>query len=264
MVFWLHQVGYSPAMALVWLGLFWASILTIMKFLAASGFAYMFPTWGASIPEIWLGTNRISVSTSVAMRLVNWRTLAGWRLPPALPHMAKLMSSGKRVERIILGSVLLGLLSAVAYTVWLCYAEGGSTFRTWSLVGAPRGVYNGISNMVAETHRSASDPEKIAVWILGGAVATVAMVLQTRVPWWPIHPLGLMLMYNGYVRLYFLNIFLVWLAKLSILQFGGIGLYRRAKPGFYGLIVGYVFAAGCSFLVDFIWFPEGGHLIHDY
>ena len=95
-------------------------------------------------------------------------------------------------------------------------------------------------------------------------MATVAMVLQTRVPWWPIHPLGLMLMYNGYVRLYFLNIFLVWLAKLSILQFGGIGLYRRAKPGFYGLIVGYVFAAGCSFLVDFIWFPEGGHLIHDY
>ena len=48
----------------------------------------------------------------------------------------------------------------------------------------------------------------------------------------------------------------------NILQ--GIAMYRRAKPACYGLIVGYVFAVGCSFLVDLIWFPTGGHYIHGY
>ena len=47
-------------------------------------------------------------------------------------------------------------------------------------------------------------------------------------------------------------------------RFGGIGLYRRLRPIAYGLIVGYVFAAGCSFLVDAIWFPDEGHLVHSY
>ena len=71
-------------------------------------------------------------------------------------------------------------------------------------------------------------------------------------------------MFDGYVRLYALCIFIVWLAKALVLRFGGIGLYRRAKPLSYGLIVGYVFAVGCSFIADAIWFPEGGHYIHGY
>ena len=41
---------------------------------------------------------------------------------------------------------------------------------------------------------------------------------------------------------------------------------RRAKPVFYGLIVGYVFAVGCCFVVDLIWFPGGDvrHYVHGY
>ena len=143
--------------------------------------------------------------------------------------------------------------------------KGGATFRTWSLLGAPRGMYNGIATVVVEgTERTVTDPGKILVWLLGIAVATVAILLQSWVPWWPVHPLGLMLMFDGYVRYYALCVFLVWLSKLLVLSFGGIGLYRRVKPCSYGLVVGYVFAAGCSFLADAIWFPEGGHYIRGY
>ena len=267
MVFWLKAAGYSMAMGTVWLTLFWISIFAVMKFLPASGFAYLFPNWGTAIPQIWVGTTGISDSSLVAMRVVNWRMLSGWRLPAALPHVERLVGGKRRVGWLILGSVLLGLLSAALYTVWLCYQEGGTTFRTWSLVGAPRGMYNGMVSALTETsERTVTDPAKIVVWILGGATAMVATLLQTRLPWWPFHPLGLWLMSSGYVRLYALDIFLVWLAKLLILRFGGIGLYRRAKPICYGLIVGYAFAVGCSFLVDLIWFPGGGdtHYIHGY
>ncbi|MBS12392.1 MAG: hypothetical protein CME19_12400 [Gemmatimonadetes bacterium] len=264
LIFWLSAVGYSLILAASWVILFWTSLFLIMKFLAASGFAYLFPNWGTSIPVIWAGTSRMSEATLVASRVVNWRLLAGWRLPVALPHVARLL--GARLKaRTIYSAVLLGLAIAGLYTVWLCYLDGGATFRTWSLVGAPRGVYNGIAKAVSETSaRTVTDPAKIFVWFLGIGAAALTTILQARASWWPFHPVGLLLMFDGYVRLYVLDIFLIWGAKAAILRLGGITLYERVKPGVYGLIVGYAAAVGLSFLVDLIWFPTGGHYIHGY
>ncbi|MXX13090.1 MAG: hypothetical protein F4Z86_06535, partial [Gemmatimonadetes bacterium] len=244
MVFWLYSAGYSAGIGLVWLLLFWASILVVMKFLAASGFAYLFPSFGTSILDMTVGASRMQDATQVGLRLVNWRLLAGWRLPAALPHVERLVSPAKRVGWVVIGSLMLGMLAAILYTVSICYESGGSTFRTWSLVGAPVGMYEGIAKAVAETDRTVTDPGKIGVWVLGGVVAGVIQVMQSRFSWWPFHPLGVMLMSSGYVRLYVLDIFLVWLSKLLVLSFGGISLYRRVKPCCYGLIVGYVCAVG--------------------
>lgn len=266
MVFWLHRAGYSLGMGALWLLLFWASILVVMKFLAASGFAYLFPSFGVSILDTWVGMGRLSESTLVAMRLVNWRLLPGWRLPAALPHVERLMGAGRRVGGLVVAGVVVGVLAAILYTVSLTYQEGGTTFRTWSLVGAPRGMYEGIAKAVAETDRSIPDPGKMTVWVLGGLVAVLAVLFQSRFPGWPLHPLGVMMASSGYVRLYVLDIFIVWLVKLLMLRLGGMALYRQARPIFYGLIVGYVFAVGCCFLVDLIWFPGGDvrHYVHGY
>ena len=89
-------------------------------------------------------------STLVAMRVVNWRLLAGGRLPVALPHVERL-AGRLAAPATLFGAVCFGLCAAGLYTVWLCYDQGGATFKTWSLVGAPRGVYNGIAKVVAET-----------------------------------------------------------------------------------------------------------------
>lgn len=265
MWFWLHAAGYGLVMAGVWLVLFWVGIFAVMKFLSASGFAYLFPNWGHAIPTIWAGTTRMSESTLVAMRLVNWRLLSGWRLPAALPHLERLLGRRLGARSFIFGCVFIGALTSAVYTVWLCYDGGGATFRTWSLVGAPVGMYNGIAKVVAETSdRTVTDPSKIIVWAMGIGVALVLTILQSRISWWPVHPLGAMLMFDGYVRLYVLSIFLVWLSKLIVLRLGGIGVYRRTKPLSYGLIVGYVFAIGVSFIVDMIFFPSGGHYVHGY
>ncbi len=263
-VFWLSAIGYSVVFAATWVLVFWSSLFVITKFLAASGFAYLFPNWGSSIPVIWAGTSRMSEPTLVAMRVVNWRLLAGWRLPVALPHIVKMLRETATSSRIF-SSVVFGFLVAGLYTVWLCYDQGGATFRTWSLVGAPRGVYNGIAKVVAETsQRTVTDPSKIGVWGLGMASAALFTVLQARASWWPFHPIGLLLMFDGYVRFYALDIFLVWVAKVTVLRLGGIMLYERVKPGAYGLVVGYALAVGLSFMIDLIWFPAGGHYLHGY
>ena len=65
MVFWLYSAGYSAGIGLAWLLLFWASILVVMKFLAASGFAYLFPSFGTSILDMTVGASRMQDATQV-------------------------------------------------------------------------------------------------------------------------------------------------------------------------------------------------------
>ena len=100
--------------------------------------------------------------------------------------------------------------------------------------------------------------------LIAGKSASIAVSLQSRFSWWPIHPLGVMLMFEWFVSIYLVDIFLVWLIKVVVLKFGGIGVYRKSKPIAYGLIVGYVFAMACCFAVDYVWFPGGGHYVHGY
>jgi hypothetical protein len=268
LVGWLCRVGFSPGMAVAWLGFFWVGLFATMKYLAASGFGYMFPSWGSEMPEVFAGTAAMSESTVVGFRLVNWRILGGWRIPPAIPHVLK-MTEPAQVGRgglftALLLAFLAGLLSAVVYTLHLCYSEGGASFQTWALEGGAVSTYNAAATAINEALRTLPDPGKMAVWVTGGALAAALSFLQTRYAWWPLHPIGLVLQFNGYLQLYALTIFITWLLKLLILRFGGIALYRRARPFFYGLIIGYVLSVGLSCLVDAIWFPEAGHYVHGY
>ena len=265
MTFWLHAAGFELWLACAWIVLFWISLFVVMKFLAASGFGYIFPKWGGTtIPTIWTGTTGLSESSFVATGVVNWRLLAGWRLPPSLPHVERMIGQRNTVTRLIVVATLTGLVAGACYTIQLCYREGGATFNTWSLVGAPRGMYNSIAKVVAETDRTIPDPGKISVWLLGIGASGIITVLQARVSWWPWHPIGLLMMFDGSVRVHTIGIFIVWLTKVMILRLGGIGLYRRAKPCCYGLIVGFVFAIACACTVDLIWFPSTGHYVHGY
>ena len=122
-------------------------------------------------------------------------------------------------------------------------------------------MYNGIATVISEP-RTVPDPGKIVVWLLGMGVAGVATLLQARVTWWPWHPIGLLMLFDGPVRVNAIGIFIVWLAKVIVLRLGGISLYRKAKPCCYGMIVGFVFAVTCACAVDLIWFPDGGHYVH--
>ena len=43
---------------------------------------------------------------------------------------------------------------------------------------------------------------------------------------------------------------MAWLIKLALLRFVGHRVYQRAKPLFIGMVVGFFFAQGTSFLID--------------
>jgi hypothetical protein len=59
-------------------------------------------------------------------------------------------------------------------------------------------------------------------------------------------------------------IFLAWAIKSVLLKMGGISLYKRAHPLFWGLLLGYVVGIGLIFIVDTFFFMGQGHLVHQW
>ena len=211
-----------------------------------------------------LGTRGMPESTIVGLKMVNFRTVAGWRVPHTLPHIERIRGTGRGMVPLVIWSLVVGLTVSGLYTIWLCYQEGGVNLDNWNMRGVPLREYNRMASLIGNTDRSVLDPGKTTVWLLGSGMAIFLGVLQSRFSWWPAHPLGLMLLSRWHMQVYMMNVLVVWAAKSLILRFGGILLYRRVKPAAYGLMVGYVFGVGVAFLVDLIWFTERGHMLHTW
>lgn len=76
-------------------------------------------------------------------------------------------------------------------------------------------------------------------FITGGMVFTfLLMFLRTHFLWWPFHPIGYAIGHSFNIDLIWTPMFVSWILKKLILQYGGIRSYRRAMPFFIGLLLG--------------------------
>jgi hypothetical protein len=78
----------------------------------------------------------------------------------------------------------------------------------------------------------------------GFVLVSILAAMRLRFAWWPLHPIGFLMLYTYPGTHLWLSIFIGWLAKNLILRFGGTKMYSGAKPFFLGLIVGESAAAG--------------------
>ncbi len=83
-----------------------------------------------------------------------------------------------------------------------------------------------------------ADVSSTAAYAFGLLFTLFLASMRTRFLWWPFHPVGYLVSGSfGLFRLW-LPIFLTWLIKTLILRYGGLDWYRKARPFFFGLIVG--------------------------
>ena len=184
-------------------------------------------------------------------------------LMPAMSHAAKLSEAvGRHKGRLLaaVGAALaLGLAVSVYYGLYLGY-EGGAYHY-----GLPftAGRYRDFPTIV-EKLRNPFGPDwtRLSFFGSGAALMAALMALRYRFAWWPLHPIGLAVCSTNVTLDSVLSIFIAWSAKSLILRTGGVGLYRRSRPFFIGLLVGQAAAVALAFIVDLIWFPGRGHQVH--
>ena len=84
-------------------------------------------------------------------------------------------------------------------------------------------------------------------FILGGMLGTfLLMFLRTHFLSWPLHPIGYAVGNSFIIDLIWMPMFVSWVLKKIILQYGGIRVYRRAMPFFIGLLLG-DYVSACIF-----------------
>lgn len=88
---------------------------------------------------------------------------------------------------------------------------------------------------------STSSLGHLGLWITGAGVTVALMWLRTSFMWWPLHPLGIVLGFHWYYAWITTgSVFFTWACKAVILRYGGMRLYRKLMPLFFGFIAGQI------------------------
>lgn len=82
--------------------------------------------------------------------------------------------------------------------------------------------------------------------LMGASLVILLYGLCHLVPWWPVHPVGLVGTGTWCVSQIWPNVFFGWLIKNALLKYGGSKAYTAAKPFFIGAVIG-------ELLALFIW-----------
>jgi len=183
---------------------------------------------------------------------------------PAFAHSAKLSGlvwgPKRRVALTVLVAVVVALATSIPWTIYLGYKHGAFNFSTWIFTPGGRLPYDYMVNKMRNPF--STDFKRLTFFGIGGGLMMLLTFLRARFPWWPLHPIGLTLATAWPIKMSAFSLFLGWACKWIVVRMGGIQLYRKAKPLFLGLILGYFTGVAISNIIDFIWFPGQGHWLY--
>jgi hypothetical protein len=259
MTAWFLVAGVSWWAALLGVVVFLAVILVLTRIVAEAGMLNVgtgVTTFGlltGLFPAAWLSGPTLAVM--VMQQGVLMADLQCILMPYLMNGLKACRQAGMRGGRVL---AVLGCTAALALVVGAYgrittnYKYGGSNLDklgnvwtpSWYLPAAVDFQKNPPEYHFLQVGNFKIMPDK-AVHLLAGAVLTAAMLaLRARYLWWPLHPLGLVICSQiAFVWIWF-SVFLGWLAKASVMTFGGASAYRKVLPFFLGLVVGeYLVAA---------------------
>lgn len=267
---WLHQSGMEYKTTLLFLAGSFIIYVGMARIVAESGVPY---TWGSVSAQSFvmnvLGTAAISgygmTSLLLSYSLIDY--VKGFLMPP-LVHVARFgdMITGQRRRLLLAVGVGAGvsLIASVVYTLGLAYSNGAYNTYGWPpfFGGDPKGVFSNTLSKVRNPFPT--DWGRILNAGAGAVVMWTLTLLRGRLLWWRIHPIGFVT--SSMINTNFLAVpfFVAWGVKSIILRMGGARLYRRGMPLFIGLMVGYVAGVSLCSVLDMLWFPAQGHVVHTW
>lgn len=185
-----------------------------------------------------IGTSHMAPQDLTVMSQFFWfnRAYRSHPMPHQLEGMRLMRSSGGMDRRFYPAALVMGGFSTLA-AFWamlhLMYSYGAEAKSAMSFGG--EAFHRLESRLTAPEGPSFAAAVAVGV---GFGIAYLLEVLRLNVPAWPFHPLGFAVSSSWEMNLVWTPLMIAWLLKLLILRYGGLELFRRALPFFYGLILG--------------------------
>ena len=239
-----------------------------VKLIAATGFAYLFPSQSQLKGDTFIthltGTEHLSPRSIVAFKVFNSHCFfgSGGRIPawPAIVHHLRIFSIEKHpvwVTSTVIVAFAAGF-SAIAATE---IAEGYLMKSPFGLSANDR-IFDDMVRLIGTP--TVASLGKWAVWLTGFFEAAGIAWMRMRFHWFPFHPVGLAFQATGGTYHYWFSLTFVWIVKFTLLRYGGVNGYLAGKPLFYGMTVGYVLGIILARSVDRIWFRTAYHGLHSW
>jgi hypothetical protein len=186
-----------------------------------------------------VGTRRISRG-GLAMMSLYFAFNRGYRAHP-MPHTLegfKLAEEARMEQNRLVSIMLLATVIGVLSAFWAYLAEAhryGFINTEDPEIGS--GGFESLKNWLHNPTKT--DVPAVAFMCVGFFITGIFWWLRRRFIFWPFHPAGYAVASSTWTFgwLWF-SIFISWAIKTVILKFGGIGLYRKARPIFLGLLLG--------------------------
>ncbi len=267
---WLWNAGMDVGVILLTVPTMFLVYLAMGKILADSGLVFLSsPTSARSLVQAALGgsqgipaaTHALFYPTAVALSHFKGTIFTFGMHANRLGEFVE--GNRRRLFWSVCAAFLVGLVASTLYVVWLGYTVGGYNFEpNWLVTRAGhRGFQGAVSDIISPKPMQSSEYVFFVVGLLAMGAITF---MRYRFAWWPFHPIGFALSGSALSHLTGFTIFLAWSLKAILLRFFGAGFYRRSRPFFIGLLVGYVFSIALGLVLDAAWFVPRGHRVHTY
>ena len=264
-VWWLCRAGMDLPVSLLVVFAVVVAYLGITRLVIQSGLYYLtMPITGQAFATAVTGTALAPSNIGAISVSYSWFGDVQSLFMPSAAHGARLNQAygNKRLLGIAIGiAVLVGFPASLFFLIYIGYEYGASNF--------PNGLWNQAGNIAfgnmgfhLDTPMS-TDWWRLTLFSIGAAFYSALAFCQYRFAWWPLHPVGLTVATMWMIRYTVVSVFLAWAIKSAVMYSGGVGLYRRLRPFFLGLISGYFLGIGISFVVDWLFFFGKGHPIYN-
>jgi len=235
--------GMNPLIAVLVFGLVFLYLIAATRIRAEAGNAWLFG------PEVDPNT-LVTESLGAVLRPVDLTVMAYLRSVTtfdmrcvSMPHQLDGFRMGMAAG-IPLRQLAWAMLVAIALAITVAFWSG---LGVWYALGAEAKTDLWRTQMgeqpFIQLHSLLASPRHLdfgamAFDLVGLAVACWLTLARTRLPWFPLHPVGYAMANTFAYRQTPVPFFLAWLTKSAVLRYGGIRLYRRSLPFFLGLILG--------------------------
>jgi hypothetical protein len=279
----LAAVGLDWQIGLLFVGLMFAIFIVIGRISAETGYIFIQPYWEpAALIVALMGIRAIGPSTAVILFLLSTVLLVDTReaLVPFMLNSFKVLNERSvKLSRTTLLSGLalfLGLAVALPVTLYIKYDQGTDKRYGWASSMAPRFSFDeGVRiKQRLKTHNELERAESLSGFarfgaiapegkiILGFAIALGAYLLlsvaRLRVPWWPLHPV-LLLMWSTFAGWRFAASMLIGcIIKVLVTKYGGDKAYRLARPVMIGVIAGDMLFGILTSVIGFVYYAITG------
>ena len=250
MLGWLWLVGMP-----VWQGVLLLSIGAILilgytRVVAESGLSDgSLPVMPAGIAVAAVGSSAIGAGGMVALATTYlWTYAVRSFVMTSAANSLKLGEFMQGNRRPLFWAMVLALVVAIGSSIWvfmvLSHDFGAVHLPVWN-------VRLGYDHAI----RWMRNPLEPHFWgmvhtAIGAGIMMLLMLARWHFVRWPLHPLGYPIGSIWIMDHLWFNMFLAWLIKILVLRYGGVKLYRRTRPFFFGLILGQLAPGGIFLIID--------------